>query len=205
MEATVLSEVAPQPTLTPGESRHLAALERRIERGLQTFHEVGTALLEIRDKRLFRLTHPTFEAYCRERWGLERARAYQLMGAAEVVSVLGDGGGPFPVNEAQARELVPVFHHDPSLVPEVWEEVSRLGRPVTAPLIREVVKRRTSEGDFAARPAVEVIEPTATDRLIAAINRVKDEATRWRTSKPNIGERTRVRRAADEFVEAVKG
>jgi hypothetical protein len=28
----------------------------------------GTALLEVRDRRLYRETHATFEDYCRERW-----------------------------------------------------------------------------------------------------------------------------------------
>jgi hypothetical protein len=38
-------------------------LENVIERGLSTFVEVGNALLEIRDSKLYRETHPTFEAY----------------------------------------------------------------------------------------------------------------------------------------------
>ncbi len=35
---------------------------------VQTFYEVGNALLQIRDERLYRQTHSTFEEYCREKW-----------------------------------------------------------------------------------------------------------------------------------------
>jgi hypothetical protein len=54
--------------LTASEKGRLDQLEEKIERGLKTFIEVGTALREIRDKRLCRQTHGTFEDYCRERW-----------------------------------------------------------------------------------------------------------------------------------------
>jgi len=59
--------------LSTSEERSLADLETIIERGLATFVEVGTALLDIRRDRLYRETHETFEAYCRERWGFGRA------------------------------------------------------------------------------------------------------------------------------------
>ena len=43
-------------------------LEHIIQLGLGTFYYVGSALLEIRDSRLYRSTHATFEDYCRDRW-----------------------------------------------------------------------------------------------------------------------------------------
>lgn len=77
-----------------------------IERGLTTFVEVGAALLRIREERLYRATHGSFEDYCRERWGWGRAHAYRLMDAAAVVQDLSPiGDTPLPRNEAQAREL----------------------------------------------------------------------------------------------------
>ena len=50
----------------------LTECEAVIERGLRTFVEVGEALLRIRDERLYRETHGTFEDYCRERWAMRR-------------------------------------------------------------------------------------------------------------------------------------
>lgn len=44
------------------------AAERVIQDSLTTFWKVGRALAQIRDERLYRTTHGTFEDYCRERW-----------------------------------------------------------------------------------------------------------------------------------------
>ena len=83
----------------------LPELERVIERGQQTFIEVGRALLEIRDRRLYRETHATFEAYCRERWGWGRSNAYELMDAARVAGVL-SGTPDTPTSVRQARAML---------------------------------------------------------------------------------------------------
>ena len=69
-------------------STRLRLLEQVIERGLTTFVEVGNALLEIRDSRLYKDSFSTFEDYCRERWGMSRPRAYPLIEAAEIMSNL---------------------------------------------------------------------------------------------------------------------
>ena len=58
-------------------------LEKIIEKGMTHFVEVGTALMIIRDEKLYRNIFPTFEEYCKERWGFSRPRAYQLIGAAK--------------------------------------------------------------------------------------------------------------------------
>lgn len=68
----------------------LMELETEIENGLRTFVDVGNALLEIRDGRLYRQTFGTFEDYCRERWGFTRMHASRLIGAAEVVANVTD-------------------------------------------------------------------------------------------------------------------
>lgn len=96
--------------LSPSESERLGELETQIGHGMQTFWQVGTALLEIRDARLYRAGWRTFEEYLRGRWGMERAHGYRLMDAAGVVSSLVDaappvGDIPLPANERQARPL----------------------------------------------------------------------------------------------------
>lgn len=63
----------PEHNLTPAEVDNLNRLEAVAERGLGTYAEVGDALAEIRDRRLYRGTHPSFEAYVRERWGVGTA------------------------------------------------------------------------------------------------------------------------------------
>ncbi len=121
--------------LTDGELQKLDELEATIERGLTTFVDVGNALLLIRDGRLYRAEHGTFEDYCRERWNLSRPRAYELINAAGVVSAMADTGLPAPSNERQARELAKV--PEPQRA-EVWREtVERTGGKPTAAAVRE--------------------------------------------------------------------
>lgn len=92
------------PTCELVSTRSLAELEAVIERGLATFIEVGTALLEIRDGRLYKPEFATFEDYCRERWKWGRNYANKQIAAAQVVRNLGTNV-PKPQTEAQAREL----------------------------------------------------------------------------------------------------
>jgi hypothetical protein len=64
------------PPLTPEESAALADHEAALDRHRRSFREAGEALRDIRDRRLYRETHPTFEAYCRERWGMSGTQAH---------------------------------------------------------------------------------------------------------------------------------
>lgn len=64
--------------LTPDEERDSEALppegadrnhlERKVERA---FYEAGKALQQLRDRKLYRSTHRTFEDYCRDRFDLK--------------------------------------------------------------------------------------------------------------------------------------
>src|SRR5258708_5225134 len=76
-----LADTNPEPI---SENARLIHLENVIERGLETFMDVGSALMEIRDSKLYKSTHKTFELYCRERWKISQPRAYQLMDAVKV-------------------------------------------------------------------------------------------------------------------------
>lgn len=183
-------EDVPVTALTPGEARHLAALERRIEKGVRVFHEVGQALLDIRDQRLYRQTHETFEAYLRERWDMARDRAYQLMGAAEVVKVIPEG----PVNEAQARELVPVIHaQGAEVAKQVWERATSTGRPVTAQIVREAAKEVLAPD---APPAM-----TLAERLAVQTVNLGNAYTRWLATKPSRREKAIVTAAFERLRE----
>ena len=65
-------ELLIQGELSAIEQDELTILETTIESGLHSFMEVGNALAEIRDKRLYRAAFGSFTDYCRERWGIER-------------------------------------------------------------------------------------------------------------------------------------
>lgn len=128
--------------LAPIETARLAELETVVERNVRGFVETGAALGEIRERRLYRATHATFEAYCRERWDFTRQRGNQLVDAAEMTTVVVTLGLPAPTSERQARELAPL-KDDPERVRETWEEVvATHGASATAADVRAAVKRR---------------------------------------------------------------
>lgn len=81
----------------------LLRLEEVIERGLKTFIEVGKALQEIRDSRLYLHGYSTFDAYCRDRWGWDRVNAHRYVEAAVVVEALSGDNIEGPLNVAQTR------------------------------------------------------------------------------------------------------
>jgi phage N-6-adenine-methyltransferase len=120
----------------------LAECEAVIERGLATFVEVGNALLEIRDDRLYRETHRTFEDYCRERWaGTYFAHRQNVDAYIREASVGNEISLP---NRAVARELVPL-RAEPEQLREAWaESVERHGERPTAAQVREVVEEKRS-------------------------------------------------------------
>ncbi len=113
--------------------------EQVIERGLNTFVEVGAALLEIRDNRLYKDNYSTFEEYCRERWGMVRRQADRLIQSAEVAENLRPIG-LIPANEAQARPLVGLL---PEQQVQVWQEAIETAPEgkVTAAHVQEVVRK----------------------------------------------------------------
>lgn len=118
MQTDLLSYVE---ALTVPEVDRKAQLEATIERGMQTFVEVGLALMEIRDGRLYRAEFGTFEEYCQERWGWGRAHAYRLIDAAQVVENVSNWRqNVAPATESQARPLAAL---PPAQQREAWERV----------------------------------------------------------------------------------
>jgi phage N-6-adenine-methyltransferase len=126
----------------------LETLERVIERGLATFVEVGEALIEIRDRRLYRDSHASFEHYCLDRWGFRRAHAHRLIQSARVLQTLSPMGDT-PASERQARELTPLLHQ-PEQLRKAWsdarERATQAGTPLTARLVRAAVATRLPDG-----------------------------------------------------------
>jgi hypothetical protein len=92
-------------TLNKTEALELRRLEATVERCLKAFWEIGQALCQIRDKRLYRESYKTFEEYCITRWEMSRRSAYQLIEAASVYENVRHGAQILPANERQARPL----------------------------------------------------------------------------------------------------
>lgn len=140
--------------LSLSEAQQLTSLEAIIETGLQTFVDVGQALLEIRNRRLYRGQYGNFEEYCRERWGFRRAHAYRMIEAAQVVANLSPIGDTLPANEAQARPLTGL---PAEWQREAWQKaVETANGKITADHIRMVVQtlHLSPDAGHAAVPAM---------------------------------------------------
>lgn len=120
--------------LTTTDIADLDRLEKVVEKGKQTWVEVGDALAEIRDRKLYQRDYKTFEVYCQERWGWSRQRSYQLIASASAVQSLApEMSTTVDISERAARELAPLP------VPQRKQIVGALqqaGKPVTAPAVR---------------------------------------------------------------------
>ena len=110
------------------ESQRFAELEKLIAKGQKTFVEVGLALAEIRDLRLYKREYSSFEEYCRKKWGWTRQHAYRLIEAAPVAKC-----HQLVTNESVARELARV---EPTRRAGVVQAIVAEGQPVTAEAIR---------------------------------------------------------------------
>ena len=128
------------------ERARLEELESIVEKGLQTFYEVGKALDEIREQKLYRESHKTFDAYCREKWGIAKQTANRFIAAAQVIENLTPMGVKIPANERQVRPLTGL---SPELQLEIWQEAlesSPNGIPTGAAVQRLVEQRFPSLG-----------------------------------------------------------
>lgn len=127
--------------LSPEERRRLELCEKTIREGMGTFVAVGTALMEIRDARLYRQTHPSFGDYVRSVLALSRPRAYELIDSAQVMRDLSgvEELTALPQNEAQARELR--RWRTPAERVKKWKTVLKRAddQPLTAQYIRRVL------------------------------------------------------------------
>jgi hypothetical protein len=155
--ATITVSAIEVPELTEAEESDRLHLERKVERA---FFEAGKALAELRDRRLYRSTHKTFEEYCKDRFGFERRHPYRLIEAAEVIDNLrkmcpnwtqNETGSEnvepnsqslqiLPTAEGQVRPLTKL---EPQQQQEAWQTaVEEAGSKVPpARIVKDVVQR----------------------------------------------------------------
>ena len=165
------------PVLTPEERQELHDLEGRIRRDWQAFLNVGEALITIRDKRLYRERHQTFDEYCDKVWHFTRQRAYQLMTAHEIAGNVSTTGLHI-TSERQARPLATLSIDDQLLVARAVRAATGKANPSGAEVaaFADVVK---GLDDAAIIPHPDTREPVKffdlpmQDRTRAVINAVQ--------------------------------
>ena len=134
--------------LTLDEQRLREHLERQVE---LAFYQAGVALQSLRDKRLYRSSHRTFEEYCRDRFGHSRQKSNYLIAAAGVFenltticcqNELNDDLQILPTNEGQVRPLTKL---EPDLQRDVWQTaVLEAGNKApSGRIVKDIVQRIT--------------------------------------------------------------
>jgi hypothetical protein len=131
------------------EDQRLEELEKVIAKGQKTFVEVGLALAEIRDLRLYKREYGGFREYCQKKWGWERTYAHYIIEAAAVVKALPPKVFTIVNTESQARELAKIPAEERA---GVVQAIVDSGKPVTAAEIRRHLPpppMRPSDGEEA--------------------------------------------------------
>lgn len=146
--------------LTDTEKFNLDKCEQIIGNGLNTFLHVGSALAHIRDNRLYRESHKTWDKYCKERWDIGKRYADQQISAFNTVTLLEEKMGGItpkndksdqekiilPMNEAQAQKIAKLKNPDDQVA--AWRivlEQLNEGKKLTAALVNKVVKEVKGE------------------------------------------------------------
>ena len=172
--------------LTAAEKVRLAELESLVERHLESFLAVGKALSEIRSRRLYRVEFATFEAYLRERWGLQCWKANEVIASYKCAELLlSTTGGPqtatpLPAHipEGPMREIARVEGDE--LKAQTWRLVSTLSRQSGTSLrsaahqISHLVREALEEaepGNGAPGPRIRVAPKKVFVRSILQLSR----------------------------------
>jgi hypothetical protein len=160
--------------LNPEERELLQECEKVVDRNKLTFLMAGEALATIRDKRLYRETHETFEDYTQERFGYGRAHTYRLMDACQVakqLELVNEDLSPRGDIVCYEKLLRPLTSLDKEKRPEAWKKAIELadGKPVQAKHVLAVIPKKAKEASPAAG------EPKMT-KALAHVRKLLEQA-----------------------------
>ena len=159
--------ISDSPALIGEEQDSLAQCEAAVETLKGAFWAAGKALQIIRDARLYRESHKTFDDYCDSRWSMNRQYADKLIRAWPIAEALYEKQsspnltpiGVKKLNQAQVWELVPVAESwDVDAATFVYDTVVEIdGQAVTAAVLKGAVKALPKGNDFDREVAAERI------------------------------------------------
>ncbi|MEV0031770.1 hypothetical protein [Nocardia sp. NPDC050793] len=160
-ETEQLTDVLTMPLPTAGEGplnrreqEQLSACESSIDSLRIAFWAAGRALQIVRDGRLYRDQHPSFDDYVEQRWDMQRSYAHKLIRAWPLAARLHPVAPT--INEGQVRELLPVAaeHGEDAAVTVYTTIAGGPGGKVTAGKLREAIALlpdRFDEAEVIAR------------------------------------------------------
>lgn len=172
--------------LTGTEKHDLGLCERAVENLSTARWLAGKALASIRDRKLYRQTHQTFEAYVEDRWEVSERAAYHLIEEWPLAERLQQALGK-PATPSHTRALLPVAHRF-GLAPAVdlYQQLSPRaeaeGIRLTAALATRVVKAvltqtgaeaqvpqfREATRQLMSADTLPALEPRRTPRTVPA-------------------------------------
>jgi hypothetical protein len=214
---STLDSLTPTVALTDEETHDLQKHEEVIEKGLKTFLEVGAALADIRDRRLYRVDYHSFATYLEEKWSLKKAHAYRLIDAATTYSHLltnGDDQSALPSCESQLRQLNGL---EPEEATEAWRSAKEIAgdQPMSAEIVRKAAapfKKPAKKKADVKSEAVEIpVEVTLTKGVtLFADDKAQeqmDSALTYLRSAKNLNktQRDSWKRLLEQVVTALRG
>jgi hypothetical protein len=141
--------------LTNTEIHDLGVCERAVDNLSTARWLAGKALQSIRDRKLYRHTHSTFEEYVQDRWEMSERAAYQAIEewplAERLQQILGK-----PTTPSHTRALLPVAHRFgvapavdlyQQLGPRAATDGLRLTAALTARVVRAVLAQTGNEAE----------------------------------------------------------
>ena len=154
-EWRVVKNMISERILSEAEKAERDNLERTVQ---QAFFVAGQALKALRDKRLYRETHATFESYVRDRFDFTKRAAYYLIDAHEVVNNLkseqfvhSNKSTILPTKESQCRPLAKL---PPERQREVWQIAvdKAKGKVPSARIVKEIINQSSSNVNIKTKP-----------------------------------------------------
>lgn len=179
-----------------------------IKRGTKTFVEVGLALAEVKQKRLYRKTHRTFDGFCKEHVGFQRHYGYRLIEAAETTGrLLSRGDSPAPQSEAQARQLAGLSEEDQV---EVMKSAAAAagGTPTTKSIKEAATKKKNGTTVNVVKEDDSLVETTGTEDATSAakapVRRKQVEAISIRSTIEKVASAITLLKSDEEDVDVEK-
>lgn len=156
------------------------------ERAVASLHSAlavaGKALAAINSARLYRETHPTFDLYVEERWGIKRSQAYRLIDAWPVAAALSPIGD---TPESHVRELLPAAKaKGVDQAAAIYTELRDEGGRVTAARVRDAVRSHLADDIEAKSAGTEPATPADADPVAAVQAALKAQRAAWSALAP---------------------
>lgn len=149
---------------------NLREKEAIIERGLATFIEVGTALMEIKAEQLYLLDgYETFDAYCKTKWNFSASRANQLVRSAQAATNLG-------IEDEGVRDgyIQPLLSLDEESQKEAWAEMAENPSVSKARTLKKKYKVKEYGGPLWDAVDNYLITPTEAYEIMEILERLPD-------------------------------